>query len=121
MDQDGIAAMFAPDGETADADQAPIRGPAAIRAHLMEFAGFHVLANRLDADSTWIRADTAWQDGTYWQRVRVPAGDTVEVSGRFAVTWERTAPGQWRIKRMRTFRPPAGSDSPRDSQPMRRH
>lgn len=106
MDHDRIAGTFTPDGEAADADQAPVRGPAAIRAHLMEFAAFRVLANRLDAESTRVRADTAWQVGTYWQRVQVPAGDTVEVDGRFAVTWEQTAPGHWQIKRMHTFRPP---------------
>lgn len=105
MDHERIAATFMPDGETTDADQAPIRGPEAIRQHLIGFAAFHVLANRLDADTTWVIADTAWQEGKYWQRVQLPAGDTVEVSGRFDVTWQRTAPGRWQIRRMHTFRP----------------
>lgn len=109
MDHDRIAATFTPDGETVDGDQAPIRGPAAIRAHLMEFAAYRVLANRLDPDSTRVLGDTAWQAGTYWQRVQVPAGDTVQVSGRFAVTWEQTAPGRWQIERMHTFRPSGGA------------
>ena len=109
MDHDRIAATFMPNGETTDGDQAPIRGPEAIRQHLLGFAAFHVLANRLDPDTTWISADTAWQAGTYWQRVQVPAGDTVEVTGRFTVVWQRTAPGRWQIRRMHTFRPPAPS------------
>jgi ketosteroid isomerase-like protein len=107
MDAAGIGAAFLPDGETSDADQAPIRGPEAIRAHLQAFSTFHVLANHLEADATRVRADTAWQTGTYWQRVQRPAGDTLEVAGRFAVTWIRVTRQQWRIRSMHTFRPPA--------------
>ena len=106
MDHDRIAATFMPEGETSDADQAAIRGPEAIRQHLLGFEAFKVVANRLEADTTWVKADTAWQEGNYWQRVRLPAGDTVEVRGRFAVTWQQTAPGLWQIRRMHTFRPP---------------
>lgn len=104
MAHDSIAQTFTPDGESSDADQPPIRGQAAIRAHMMEFSEYKVLANRLEADTTRIAADTAWQAGTYWQRVRVPAGDTVEVGGRFSAIWLQTTAGQWRLRRLRTFR-----------------
>jgi ketosteroid isomerase-like protein len=107
MDHDGIAATFTRDGETADGDQAPLHGPDAIRAQLMTFAAFHVLANRLDPDSTLVSGDTAWQTGSYRQRVQVPAGDTIEVSGRFTAVWRRTAPARWQLWRMHTFRPQA--------------
>jgi ketosteroid isomerase-like protein len=106
MDHARIGASFLADGETSDGDQAPIRGPEAIRAHLQRFAAFRVLANSLEADTTRVQADTAWQTGTYWQRVQVPSGDTVEVTGRFEVTWIQTTPGHWKIRRMHTFRPP---------------
>ncbi|MGH7670231.1 MAG: YybH family protein [Gemmatimonadaceae bacterium] len=107
MDADRIAASFTPSGETADGDQPPIQGPAAIRSHLRQFAAFQVIANDLDADSIRITGDTAWQTGTYWQRVKIPAGDTVEVHGRFVVIWQQTSSGHWQIRYMHTFRVPA--------------
>lgn len=92
MDHDSIAATFMPNGESSDGNQAPIRGPDAIRHSLLNFAAYHVLSNRLGADTTIVIADTAWQTGTYSQRVQIPKGDTVSVSGRFAVTWQRKLP-----------------------------
>lgn len=111
MDAAAIGQAFAPDGESSDADQPPLHGPDAIRAHLEQFAGFQVLANHLEADSTRVHGDTAWQEGSYSQRVRVPAGDTIEVGGRFEVTWVKAGPKGWLIRRMHTFRPPTASSA----------
>ena len=105
MAHDSIAGLFTPDGAMAAAGQAPIVGPAAIRAHLHSFAGFHVLANRLTADSTRVRGDSAQQTGTFWQRVRLPAGDTVEVHGRFTAEWIRLGGQGWRLRRLATAPP----------------
>ena len=105
MQHDSIAALFEPDGEMVNAGSTPIVGPAAIAAHLRSFAEFHVIANRLDADTTRVTGDSAEQTGTFWQRVRLPAGDTVIASGRFAARWVRDG-GVWKLRRLAT-RPPA--------------
>ena len=100
MAHDSIAALYTVDGEMGGAGQPPTRGREAIRSRLASFSGYHVLGNRMVADSTRVTADTARQWGSYWQRVRVPAGDTVEVSGTFAATWQRTGKGAWQLRRM---------------------
>ena len=108
MAPDRLAASYTPDGELSDAEQGPVIGPDSIRAFLASFSDYRVLANRLSADSTRVTADTAWQVGTYSERVRLPAGDTVEVAGRFQATWLRSGAGEWRLRRMHTMRPAKG-------------
>lgn len=105
MDAEAIGASFVAEGQSIDGDQPPLTGPVAIRDHLLTFAAFKVLENHLEADSTSVHGDTGWQTGTYRQRVRVPAGDTVTASGRFEITWNRIAPANWKIRRLHTFRP----------------
>ena len=105
MAHDSVAALFTDDGELAGGGPAPLVGPAAIAAFLHTFSGYHVLHDELVADSSRIASDTAWQEGTYRQRVVVPAGDTVEVSGRFRITWRDLPKGGWKIRRMETYRP----------------
>jgi hypothetical protein len=102
MSGDSIASRFTPDGESQDGGSAPIVGPDAIRTHLASFTGFKVLGNTLAADSTRVVMDTAWQWGSYWQRVKVPAGDTVEVSGRFSATWLFSSARGWLVRKMVT-------------------
>ncbi len=104
MAHDSIAQSYLPNGEMSDAQDPPFTGPGAIEAHLRTFAAYQVLGNRFTVDSTAAVADTATQWGTYWQRVRVPAGDTVEVRGRFVARWQRTAETTWRLRRMHTDR-----------------
>jgi ketosteroid isomerase-like protein len=108
MANDSIAAMYAPDGMLAGADRTPIVGPAAIQAFLDTFAGYHVLAYATVADTLRIRGDTAFQVGRWWQRVQVPAGDTVFVSGGFTAEWVRNTLGQWHLRRMGTMPREAG-------------
>ena len=102
MAHDRIADTYTPDGEMSHAGQSAFHGPQAIRAHLSSFAEFKVLGSRMTAESTTVTADTASQRGTYWQSVRLPSGETVEVEGRFEASWLRTAPGQWKLRRMAT-------------------
>ncbi len=102
MDHAAIAALFTPDGEMAADDQAPIRGPAAIEAHLESFKDFHVLAESLTTDSITIKGSTGHVTGTYHQRVRIPSGEVVEVSGGYTADWSRDATGAWQIRRMAT-------------------
>lgn len=104
MAHDSIAQSYVATGEMSDAEDPPFTGPAAIEAHLRTFADFQVLGNRFTVDSVTVVGDAATQWGTYWQRVRVPAGDTVEVRGRFAATWQRVAGQPWRVRRMHTDR-----------------
>lgn len=102
MDHAGIAAMFAPDGELWSAGQAPIHGPAAIRAFLEGFAGYHVLANHTEASRTTVDGDSAVQVGTYRQRVRTPEGKVLNVSGGFEAHWVRGPDRAWLIHGMGT-------------------
>lgn len=101
MDHAGIAEMFAHDGELRSEGQATLVGPERIHEFLNGFLSYKVLAEQVTADSTEVRADSAWQIGTYRQRVRVPDGKLVEVSGSFEVKWGRDATGQWMIRNMR--------------------
>lgn len=106
MDAEGVAAMFAPDGEIVNPRQPPVHGRAAIRKFLEGYADFKVLSNEDRADSTLIDGDTSEQLGTYHQRVRTPDGRVIEVSGRFEFAWVRDASGVWLIQQAATFPEP---------------
>lgn len=116
MASDSIGAMYLPDGALAVPGRTPIVGPAAIRAFLESFAGYHVLAYETVSDSVRLRGDTAFQSGRWWQRVSLPAGDTVSVSGGLSAEWVRNARGEWHLRRMGTDSRVAGP-WPRPSQP----
>lgn len=102
MASDSIAALYTTDGELGDAGQPIITGPDSIRAFLHRFDKYHVLASTMVIDSSRLAGDTGIQHGRYTQRVRLPAGDTVEVSGRFTAEWVIGPAGEWRIRRMGT-------------------
>lgn len=104
-DADGMVSMFTPDGETSWAEDAPIRGSDAIRAHLRRFAEFRVESSRMRTDSLVVTGPAARQEGTFWQRTRLPDGKVVEAQGRFTVEWTRGADGRWLVRRLVT-RPP---------------
>lgn len=105
MDHAGIAGLFSPEGEIANPGTTPIHGREAIRRFLEGFSDYHVIENRLVADSLRLAGDLVFQSGTYDQRVRVPKGDTLQVRGRFDATWVRTDSSGWRILRMGTHAP----------------
>ena len=102
MDHAAIAAMYTKDGEMSAEGEPTIRGPDAIRAHLETFKDFHVLSEILTTDSISVEGNTARVVGTYHQRVRVPAGDTVMAAGEYMADWLRDPAGQWRVRRMTT-------------------
>jgi ketosteroid isomerase-like protein len=108
MANDSLGALYLPDGVLAAPDRAPIVGPAAVTAFLATFSNYHVLAYATRADSARVRGDTVEQLARWWQRVRVPAGDTVSVSGGLRTEWVRVGPGLWRIRRIETFPMDAG-------------
>lgn len=102
MDHAGIAAMFTPDGEIVNPGQVSIKGREAIDRMLSAFAGFQIIENETIPTSTTTTGDSATQTGTYHQRVRIPSGETVNVSGTFRAEWRRASNGQWLIQRMET-------------------
>ncbi len=102
MASDSIGAMFTPDGELVGTGRPPVVGPAAISAFLASFSSYRVLADTMRATSIRLSGDTAVQRGTFWQLVRVPAGDTVVARGAFEATWLRDAHGRWAVRRMGT-------------------
>lgn len=102
MSHDSVAALFTDAGELVTAGQPTIVGPDSIRAHLQSFVGFRVLSNDLHADTTRATSDSAYQAGTFRQRVVIPSGDTVTAQGRFSVDWVFDAAHGWRIRRMAT-------------------
>ena len=104
MNSDSLAASFAPDGELVSEGQPPIVGPAAILTHLNSFSEYKVIADSLVADTTTADSASGRQVGRYWQRVRVPKGDTIEVRGGFEARWVRLAPREWRLQRLATRR-----------------
>lgn len=108
MRSDSIAAMFTPDGALLSTGRPPIIGPGDIQDFLESFRAFQVLADTMRVTDQTIWADSALQHGTFWQQVRVPAGDTVIAQGGFEILWRRQRDGRWGIARMGTapHRPP---------------
>ena len=102
QDPAGIAAWFLPNGELGSVGHPPVVGPDSIAATLRRFADFKLLASRLTPDSMRNSADSAWVAGRYWQRVRLPAGDTVEAHGTFTMTWAWVPSVGWRLRRLVT-------------------
>lgn len=99
---DSIAAMFASDGVIANPGAPEIVGPAAIATQLKGFADYKLLGDSMVVDSMQSAHVVATQFGHYWQRVRIPKGDTVEVRGKFQAEWVWTPQAGWKIRRMGT-------------------
>ena len=102
MDHEAIAALYEEDGVMAGGGPEPVRGRAAILAHLCSFAAFHVESNELTSDAVALDGPVAHQRGTYHQRVRLPDGEVVETRGTFEAEWRFDADGVRRIARMET-------------------
>jgi uncharacterized protein (TIGR02246 family) len=102
MDNAGIAAMFAPDGEVVNPGRDPIKGRPAIQAFLEQFAGYHVINETMVPRTTTVDGTHARQTGTYRQRVRGPDGNVIDVSGNFVLDWIRDGSGVWLIQRAAT-------------------
>ncbi len=105
MDYAAVAATYTDDAEISHGDGTPVRTAAAIRTFLESFRDYKVRDYRLTSSSVKMSADGALQTGTYWQRVTLPDGLTVEAAGRFEAIWVRNAAGQWRLRKMATYSP----------------
>ncbi len=105
MDYARVAATFTEDGEISHGDGAPVRTAAAIRTFFESFREYKVHDYRLASTKSEINAEGVLQSGTYWQRVTLPSGLTVEASGHFKATWIRDILGKWRLRKMATYSP----------------
>jgi hypothetical protein len=94
---DSIAKLYSPDGELGNM----AAGRDSIRNFLNRFNNYKVLMQDSKTSFITINRDTAFQTGTYYQKVIVPSGDTVSVKGIFNVKWIWTK-SVWQIKRMDT-------------------
>lgn len=101
-DHYGIANLFTPDGELVNPGQVSIKGREAIDRALSALGVFQIIENQTTPTSTAAFGNTATQTGTYQQRIRVPSGQTIAVSGVFKAEWRRASNGQWLIQRMET-------------------
>jgi uncharacterized protein (TIGR02246 family) len=106
MDNVRIAALFTRDGEMSADGQEPVRGQDAIRKFLEGFKAYHVLGESLTADEISVHGPIGEVAGQYHQRVRLPAGKVVEVSGTYTAEWRRDRDGSWRIYRIATTSKP---------------
>lgn len=104
MEADSLAAYFTADGRAQAEGQPDVVGPAAIATHLKTFKDYRVLGDSMVVDSAQTAHVVGTQYGHYWQRVRVPKGDTVEVRGKFEAEWVWTKEGGWKLRRMATHR-----------------
>jgi uncharacterized protein (TIGR02246 family) len=101
MDSNAIANLYTADGESVIAGQPPIRGRDAIRKQLESFSGYSVQSELLTADTINVDGPRAHVTGTYHQRVRIPAGDVIEVHGAYAADWLREG-NDWHIQKLLT-------------------
>jgi uncharacterized protein (TIGR02246 family) len=101
MDSTAIANLYTANGESITVGQPPIRGREAIRNQLESFAGFSVQSEVLTADTITVDGPRAHVTGTYRQRVRVPAGEVMEVHGAYAADWLREG-NDWHIEKLLT-------------------
>jgi uncharacterized protein (TIGR02246 family) len=101
MDSNAIANLYTADGESIIVGQPPIHGRDAIRKQLESFSGFSVQSEVLTADTITVDGPRAHVTGTYRQRVRVPAGEVMEVHGAYAADWLREG-NDWHIQKLLT-------------------
>lgn len=99
MNADSIADLYAPDGQLGD--QPGIVGRDSISKFLKTFTAFKVLETHSTSDSVSFDHDTAFQSGSYFQRTRIPAGDTLELHGTYAAIWVKKN-NRWLIQKMTT-------------------
>lgn len=101
-DHAAIAGMFAAEGVIVTPEGKTVRGRDDIDRYLRGSLRKGVFDGRIAPAQTTVHGDTARQSGVYEERSRTWKGDTLRTSGRFAATWLRVRPGEWRILRLET-------------------
>ncbi len=102
IEGDSLADCYTIDGELAGENQNSVFGRDSIRKLFKSFAGVHILEYTSKADSTIFLKDFAVQKGTYFQKVIVASGDTLELGGQYESTWIKDK-HDWLIKKMYTY------------------
>jgi len=89
---EGWLAWFAADATILRTDGAPVRGPAALRAHYRSLSGFPPPGFRWEPESAGLAGseDLGWTAGTY------SIGDQ-ENAGRYLTVWSKQPDGAWRV------------------------
>ncbi len=98
---DSIASLYALDGKLSGEGQRAITSPDSIRNFLKGFAYFNVLEYKFTSDSIFFKQDSAFATGSYFQKVIIPAGDTLELGGEFSC--KLVYMKGWFIKNLYTF------------------
>lgn len=102
MNADSIGVLFGKDGVLVKSPSESIIGSTAVSEYLKSFSSFHVYSYRINCDTLIFKNGYAIQTGEYWQQVRIPSGDTVNVNGRFRIEWQRFKNDSWQIHRAST-------------------
>ncbi len=98
-DAKGLSEMFTADGEMGSPGGNYIHGRDSIEKFLSQFAGIKVDEQKSKTDSIRRFGDTAFQYGTYYQRVHIN-NTTEEVHGRFEANWLIEPDGKLMLKKM---------------------
>lgn len=112
MDDEGIAGMFATDGEMGGPGGKPLVGRAAILRHLATLHDFKVQSTVVTSESVSFVGSEANQKGTYKQTVLTPKGNRLRVSGKLEAVWRLEKDGVWRLKKMNAI--PDAFEKPRE-------
>lgn len=103
---EAVAALFTADGELLEPGMDALKGPQAIRSFLEPLvAAFEVQAASAETETIEVFGRTAYQWGTYTQRVMTKnkaavAPHPADYRGRYVASWHREADGRWRLARM---------------------
>ena len=100
MDAEGLAALYADDGELLNPGMETLKGRDAIRKFLLSLKGARVDSSTMATAALDVAGDVAVQWGTYVQRVAPPGQAMEEFRGRYVAQWARQADGHWLLKRM---------------------
>ena len=101
---EATAALFTAEGELLEPGLAALHGREAIRTFLAPlFAAVVVESATSESDAVEVYGNTAYQWGTYRQRVaeKSEKGKAAkDYHGRYVASWRREADGHWRLAKM---------------------
>ena len=102
LEADSLANCFTAEGELRGEGQKPVIGQDSIRKVFKSFAGAHMLEYKITMKPTLFKSDTGVQEGSYFQKVIIPQGDTLELGGEYSTKWIKVD-NKWLLKEMYTY------------------
>lgn len=103
MNADGMASLFAPNGEIYDTGLLQASGPNAILSYLNQsFNSAHVDSLTTTIDSIVINGSVAAVLGTYDEKTSDTTGQSNETKLRYVAEWIDQSNGQWLLNRVST-------------------